>query len=64
MVERIRRLWDAHLTVSEEKLGARMVKMLEVRKIRNAELHTGNTVNFEVEPGTGLRVVSGAKVKV
>ena len=38
--------------------------MLEVRKIRNAELHTGNTVNFEVEPGTGLRVVSGAKVKV
>jgi len=41
-----------------------MVKMLEVHKVRNAELSTGNMVSFGVVEGMGLRIVPGSKVKI
>ena len=55
---------DAHLRLRSEKLGAKMIKVLEVRKLRNVELHTANTVNFDVERGVGLRIVPGGRVRV
>ena len=41
-----------------------MVKMLEVHKVRNADLNTSNLVSFEVVDGMGLRIVPGSKVKL
>ena len=64
MLNRLEVLCDAHLNLRAEKIGAKMVKLLEVRKVHNAEISTGNMVSFEVVPGIGLRIVPGAKVRV
>ena len=64
MLNRLEVLCDAHLSLSAEKIGAKVVKMLEVRKVHNAALYSGNTVSFEVVQGIGLRIVPGSKVKL
>ena len=63
-LNRLQVVCDAHLNLRSEKIGAKMVKMLEVCKVGNAELTTGNLVSFEVVQGIGLRVVPGAKIRV
>ena len=57
MLIRLRALCDAHLSLRVERVGAKLAKMLEVYKIHNAMLSTGNVVSFEVEPGIGMRVI-------
>ena len=57
MLIRLRSLCDAHLSLRVEKSGAKLLKTLEVHKIHNAELLTGNIVGFEVEPKAGIRIV-------
>ena len=64
LLNRLHAVCGAHLNIRGEKIGARMVNMLEVYKIRDADLTTNNVVSFEVVEGAGLRVVPGAKVKV
>ena len=64
MLKRLQIMCDVHLSLRVEKIGAKMVKTLEVRKVDNAELTTGNTVSFEVAEGIGMRIVPGAKVRV
>ena len=64
LLRRLHALCDSHLALSSEKIGEKMVKMLEVRKTQNAELSTGNVVSFEVVQGIGMRIVPGAKVKI
>ena len=53
---RLGALCDTHLRMGVEKVGAKLVKWLEVRKIRNANVITGDIINFEVETGLGIRV--------
>jgi len=60
---RIRSLCDAHLQMHTEEVGNKLVKTLEVTKVRGAEQHTGNIISFEVEPGWGIRVIPINKVK-
>ena len=57
MLIRVRSLCDAHLKLRLEEVGERLVKMLEVSKVRNAERTTGNVISFEVAPGLGMRIV-------
>ena len=64
MLGRLRVMCDAHLNLRGEKVGAKMVKMLEVCKVNSAELVSGNLVSFEVVGGIGLRIVPGAKVRI
>ena len=64
VLNRLQVMCDAHISLVADKVGAKLVKMLEVRKLRNAELRVGNTINFDIESGEGLRIVPGAKVKV
>ena len=59
---RVRSLSDGYLGLSVEKTGSRLNKVLEVFKVANAEFQTGNRVNFEVEPGMGIRVNAVSKV--
>src|SRR5512147_230685 len=63
LLTRIRSLCDAHLQLRTEEAGNKLVKTLEVTKVRGAEQTTGNIVSFEVEPGWGIRVIPISKVK-
>ena len=59
----IRSLCDAHLNLRTEQDGQRLVKTLEVAKIRGAASGTGAIVAFEVEPGWGMRVIPISKAR-
>jgi len=60
---RIRSICDAHLRLRTEEVGQKLVKTLEVTKIRGADKTTGNIVSFEVEPGWGMRIIPITKVR-
>ena len=60
---RIRSICDAHLRLRTEEIGQKLVKTLEVTKIRGADKTTGNIVSFEVEPGWGMRIIPITKVR-
>jgi flagellar protein FlaH len=63
LLTRIRSLCDAHLQLRTEEAGNKIVKTLEVTKVRGAEQTTGNIISFEVEPGWGIRIIPINKVK-
>ncbi|MCR4406684.1 MAG: response regulator [Anaerolineae bacterium] len=63
LLTRIRSLCDAHLQLRTEEVGNKLVKTLEVTKVRGAEQSTGNIVSFEVEPGWGMRIIPISKVR-
>ena len=52
-----------HLKLRLEEVGERLVKVLEVSKVRNAERTTGNIISFDVEPGMGMRIIPITKAK-
>ena len=59
---RIRSMCDAHLQLHTEEVGLKLVRSLEVTKVRGAEKSTGNIVSFEVQPGWGMRIIPINKV--
>ena len=59
---RVRAMADGYLAMRLEKSGARLNNILEVCKVHHAEEITGNIVNFEVEPGLGIKVDSTYRV--
>ena len=61
---RIRSMCDAHLRLRIEEMGDKLMKILEVAKVRGADKTTGNIVSFEVEPGWGMRIIPLSKAKV
>ena len=63
LVGPIRSMCDAHLQLRSEQDGQRIVKTLEVAKIRGAGSVTGAVVGFEVEPGWGMRVIPISKAR-
>ncbi|MBM3943109.1 MAG: flagellar accessory protein FlaH [SAR202 cluster bacterium] len=63
MLIRVRSLCDAHLVLRMEQVGERLVKVMEVAKIRNANQSTGNVISFDVEPGMGMKIIPISKAK-
>ena len=63
LLTRLRSLCDAHFQLHTEEVGNKLVKTLEVTKVRGAEQTTGNIISFEVEPGWGMRVIPVGKVR-
>ena len=63
MLIRIRALCDAHLVLKMEQVGERLVKIMEVAKVRNADQSTGNVISFDVEPGMGMKIIPISKAK-
>lgn len=59
----LRSMCDADLRLKVEQDGQRMVKTLEVSKVRGADSVTGAVVGFEVEPGWGMRVIPISKAR-
>ena len=64
VLNRLHVLCDAHLSLRSEKIGAKMVKMLEARKVHDADLNTGNMVSFDVVEGIGIRIVPGSTMRL
>ena len=64
VLSRSRSLCDAHFRVRLEQMGDRLVKILEVLKVRGADRPTGDIVTFEVEPKVGMRIIPMSKAKV
>ena len=60
---RMQSLCDAHLRLRTEEVGERLIKTMEVSKIRGASKNTGNIVSFEVEPGWGMKVIPISKAQ-
>ncbi len=63
MLIRVRSLCDAHLVLRMEQVGDRLVKVMEVAKVRNADQSTGNIISFDVEPGLGMKIIPLSKAK-
>ena len=63
MLIRVRSLCDAHLVLKMEQVGERLIKILEVAKVRNADQSTGNIISFDVEPGMGMKIIPISKAK-
>ena len=60
---RTRSVCDAHLKLIIEKVGDKLVKSLEVSKIRGAALSTGNILSFDVEPQIGIKIMPMSRAK-
>lgn len=63
LMSTLRSMCDAHLILTTEQDGQRLVKMLTVAKVRGASSVTGSVVGFEVEPGWGMRVIPISKAR-
>ena len=59
----LRSMCDVNLRLRTEQDGQRMVKLLEVSKVRGADSVTGAIVGFDVEPGWGMRVIPISKAR-
>lgn len=59
----VRAMCDADLQLCLEQDGQRLVKTLQVAKIRGATNVTGGIVGFDVEPGFGMRVIPISKAR-
>ena len=64
MLSRTRSLCDARFRLRLEQVGDRMVKLMEVLKVRGADRPTGDVVSFDIEPGVGMRIIPLAKARV
>lgn len=60
---RIRSICDAHFKLLIEKVGDKLVKSLEVAKIRGAAQSTGNVLTFDVEPEIGMKIMPMSRAK-
>lgn len=63
LLVRITSLCDAHLRLRTEEIGDRLVKTMEVAKVRGATKTTGNIVSFEIEPDLGMRIIPISKAR-
>ncbi|GJM42432.1 MAG: flagellar accessory protein FlaH [Ardenticatenaceae bacterium] len=61
MLIRFQAVCDAHLRLRTENAGSKLVKIMEVAKIRGASKNTGNIISFEIEPGIGMRIIPISK---
>ena len=64
VLSRTRSLCDAHLKIRLEQMGDRLVKIMEVLKVRGADQRTGDAVGFEVEPRKGMHIIPLSKARV
>ncbi len=60
---RIRSVCDAHFKLMIEKIGDKLVKTLEVAKIRGASQSTGNILSFDIEPEIGMKIMPVSRAK-
>jgi flagellar protein FlaH len=60
---RLRAVCDAHFRLRLEEVGDRLIKTLDVAKVRGADQPTGSSLSFEVEPGMGMQIMPFSRAK-
>lgn len=60
---RLHGMCDNHITIKTTQIRDRLVNILEVPKINNAELRSGNGFSFEVAPELGINIIPMSRVK-
>ena len=63
-LNRLRVLCDSHFNLRAEQLGSKRWNLMQVCKVRDAELDGGNLVSFNAVPGLGMRIAPFHKVRV
>ena len=63
MLVRISSMCDAHFRFAIEPMGDKLVKTLEVSKVRGANMSTGNVISFDIEPGVGMKIIPFSKAR-
>jgi flagellar protein FlaH len=64
VLSRTRSMCDARFKLRLEGVGDRLIKLMEVLKVRGADRPTGDVVSFDVEPKTGMRIIPLSKARV
>ena len=64
LLARLNGLCNSHISIGTEKIGERLVNMLEVRKLSNAEVKANNKFSFQVEPEVGITSLPMARVNL
>ena len=64
ILSRIRSMCDAHLRLGIEELGDKLLKYIEVAKVKGADKNTGNILSFDVEPGIGMKILPLSRAKL
>ena len=64
MLNRLHSLCNCHISLADESLGAKVVKTVNVQKVRNVDVRSDNQVNFEVMDQVGIRIIPGARIRV
>ena len=64
MLVRLSAVFDAHLKLRVGKVRDKVVRMLEVVKTNGVELKRDNTVRFEVEAWSGIRIIPFSQARV
>ena len=57
MLTRVRSICDVHIALRLEAVGDKLLKTMEVAKVRGAQRVTGSILSFAVEPKLGLRLI-------
>ena len=64
MLTRVRSICDAHIALKLEEMGDKLIKTMEIAKVRGAQRTTGNIISFDVEPEFGLRIIPISRARV
>ena len=64
LLVRLSGICNTHIHTGAENVRGQQVCALEVRKVGNRELSSGNELRFQVEPGLGIKILPMARVRV
>ena len=64
MLNRLETLCDAHLALGMKQVGAKVANVLAVAKINNVKQQAAKSVSFEVDRGSGMRILPFGQVRV
>ena len=64
LLGRVGELCDTHLKLSTGKIRSKVLRMAEVVKADNVKLYADNSISFEVEPGTGIKIIPYSRAKI
>ena len=64
ILARLSALCDAHLKLRVGKVRDKVVRVLEVIRANSVELNQDNTISFEVEAGSGIRIIPFSQARV